>query len=339
MGSPELYIQPILAESLQELDAAMSVMPGVAESMQTMTNQLNQTTRIMMNLLENQGLEQHQAPYTGASFSALTLAKATNPFRYAGGDVTSLFCYSKNAVTAATDEYITFNTDNGRAAVQYYCEPMGILLDNVVKIEFPFELGSGYSLYGTDEANIAYMDGTNEAITPVYSDGKVTLTTSGTNLDKKMRMPSFKLGVTGSSGSDTKVGAPIVTLADDTTVTLPIRYWKEIGFNSVNALTHVAKTQSTVTCQLADTPYPQTVFLTIPDEANVSKWSTAVLNGNIEGLTLAIADNTSHDILIALNAATSDISELQQFTNLALRVDFTKLSALSTLTGFTLRYF
>ena len=338
MGSPELHIQPILAESLQELDAAMSVMPGVAESMQTMTNQLNQTTRIMMNLLENQGLEQHQAPYTGASFSALTLAKTTNPFRYATGDVTSLFCYSKNAVTAATDEYIEFNADNGRAAAQYYCEPMEITPDNVAKIEFPVTLGSGLSV-GSLEGEITYMDGTSETITPTYSDGILTLTPNSANVSKKIKLPSFKINTIGDSGSVTRVGVPVVTQTDGTTINLPIRYWKEIGFNSVNALTHVAKSQSSVTCQEAPRPYPQTVFITIPDEANVSKWSTAVLNGNIEGLTLSIVDDTSHDFLIALSAATSDISELQQFTNLALRVDFTVLSALSTLTGFTLRYF
>lgn len=66
------------------------------------------------------------------------------------------------------------------------------------------------------------------------------------------------------------------------------------------------------------------VYITLPDISYINEWGYIMVNGKLNGISLAIVDATSHVVLKSITALQkiTEISTLQQFSNLALRAIF-----------------
>lgn len=317
MGSSELYIQRILQQNL-------SVVPTMAAALDTMTEQLNQTTRIMMNLLENQGITQNQAAYSGSTLAALTLT----------GDTTGHNCveWSNTGQESGYPKFInnmlalkTSSSSYLSGTLTYY----NIDLTGVSKIHIP-ELDSP-GLW--NPSSITLADGTGINVSGRY----FTIPTAQQKFQKTIRFN----GVSLQRSTQALFEAPKKVFTSGATeqpfYTEPF-YFNGLGFNSSNTLVEQAPANIYSGAELGSMSL--TAFLTIPDESSVAKWSTCLLNGSLEGVAAAIVDNTSHDILLTLPADTNDISQLHQTTNLALMLTFAgDGNAAKVLNSFALRYF
>lgn len=326
MAGKELYIEPIL-------DANLSVVPGLSENIAEMTAQLNETTRILMNMMGNQGLELHQQAYNGSAFSALTLtglnfpSDAADTAEAASIRFTTDLAYNK----FVTSEWV-YQEFSGKAhidgGIQFY---PWIDLKNTRKVKIPYASHNGLSLTSV-ELTIYFVGGGSETINGSVGDSFTFEGVGGTietgyyavfdlpNVEKQVASAAIKTTWNSTSNAGYYLLAPILVNAEDMEETQIIYYYPKIRFNSANALAF--KTLPGVQNKIWTT----SVKITLPDIATVGSWTTFLLNGNIEGASVAIIDNTTNEILLALPAATSDITQLTQTNDLALKVTFGSLT-------------
>ncbi len=323
MGSKELYIQPILEENL-------SVVPGLSENIGTMTAQLNETTRILMNMLSNQGLQLHQTAYNGSAFSALTHANSWGVFDYAIPAFLALTDSNQNVCKPDAVGNTNFTKVSG---VDFETYVFGIYLNNEKNYHIPatvsMQLWSNVATSWRLIGNFSFTDGTNT--------GELTSTSSGSGSTPcEFTIPNEHQGklingcylraiFSGGSGTGTyQIGTPIFADADGNSLQLVNKRIKTLKFNSANAFTYyAAPTSGNITAEVYANIIPQTAYITLPDIQNVGTWATFLINGNIDGANISIVDNTSHNLLLSLPAATSDITDLVQTNNLALSVSMT----------------
>lgn len=309
MAGSELFIQHILHENL-------SVVPGLAENIATMTEQLDQTTQIMMDLLGHQGLPQNQAAFVGAALAALTLsgdtAAAFNVKAYGDAPPTSV-----NSITVRTtgkNQRPTFTVDESAADLT------GV---TSVTIKYSNLTIQSLRLY-TDEETV-------ESTITYSSSSGYTLTFP---IPQECRKQYYKIEFYGTTQGDS--GAVNNQFTNITYVggAFAFKEYPHIGFNANNVLTYVSTSNIE-----KDYTKTETAFLTIPDQADVAEWSTCVLS-KTDAIGAAIVDNTTHDVLMTLPAATNAINQLKEYTNLALMLVFPGDGDVSKhLSNFVLRYF
>ncbi len=324
MGSRELYIQPILEENL-------SVVPGMSEAMNTMTAQLNETTRILMNMMGNQGLQLNQQAYNGSAFSALTKTNSWGIFNAPYPAIVSV--YDSTQYTCA-DNGVAFGNINKTSQDYTIGGNISLMLEQNEQYFAPATINwQGWASNGGSwyfKAAFGFKDGTGTGgyiTSSTSSSGTTPCTISipAEHQGKQITSASIAFVITGSAGTiNANFGMPIFADENGNAKALINKRLKYLSFNSANAFTYyAAPTNSAISAAVMDIVYPQTAYITLPDIQNVGSWATFLTNGNIEGVNLAIVDNTSHDILLALPAKTSDITELTQTNNLALSVSMT----------------
>lgn len=330
MGSKELFLQPILEENL-------SVVPGLANNISEMTAQLNETTRILMNMMSNQGLELHQEAYSGATFSALTLTNLGE-----SGATGYLSNLQKIYPDHNFNEYIAAQSISDEHGVKIYGD------GNTTDIRFSFrDYGEQYfDFRDTEEIQILSVSKNNAIVTDctfkVYDfDKGQNVTFSGTiatTVDGATRtnIATFEISeenrkffngymqifftITPPPGDpgtfEFDVYTPIKIDTDNNKTQYNLYNYPRLVFNSANALTYAADAW----VRNAINPQAASAKITLPDIGAVGSWATFLVNGNIEGASLAIVDDTTNDTLVVLPAATSDITSLVQTSNLALKV-------------------
>ena len=310
MAGKEIFIEPILDENL-------SVIPGLAENIASMTEQLNQTTQIMMDLLGHQGLPQNQAAFTGAALAALTLSGDVTPMYNvkAYGDAPPT---SANSITVRTTGKLqrpTFDVD----------ESLSDLTDvTSVSLRYSNVTVANLKLY-TDETTV-------ERTLEYSASGRVLTWSIPQECRKKYHKIEFYGNTQGDSGTVNNQFTNITY--NGKSGYFQFKEYPHVGFNSNNVLTYIA----TSTLE-KDYTKMETAFLTIPDQASVAEWSTCVL-AKSEAIGAAIVDATTHDVLITLPAATNAINQLKEYTNLALMLVFPgDGDASKHLSNFVLRYF
>lgn len=335
MGSENIYLQPILAETMNELDASMSVMPLVSDNIAAMNEQLNETTRILMNLLANQGLTVQQAAYTGASLAALSIT----------GDTASVL----QAFISFSEA--TFVSESGATTWQFSKTATGDVVPFSADMRFDEDLRStgGKILFTASVTGGAKLPVTKYQILLYNEDGEifkevsadfgantnpfnVEITLSAEECQNTLKRVTISGNYHNNATNAIYFYTPylVVESKNIKPVNLP-----GININSANAITYITRAgvQNLYTQN-------ETVFITLPDIQSVAKWNALLLNGSINGVIASLVDNTSHDLLMLLPSATNDISELQQFSNLALCLTFVgDGNAAKTITGVIQRYF
>lgn len=318
MAGKELYIEPIL-------DANLSVVPELSENIAEMTAQLNETTRIMMNMLSNQGLELHQEAYNGSAFSALTVKNNTYSFTKDNPAVLTM----DTGNTACRPDEVSHDISVGSGGtrnLQCYFRP--VYLDDEVYTtpeKFIFRYGSDQVLTKVSvTAKFWFSSGSIELTEESnLSIGTLEFTMPEEKIGEPLPAVNFTITVTASPYTDKRfiVQTPVLRNTGESDITVVNKRVKTLSFNGANAFTFYAPPASgVVTADISSKIIPQTAFITLPDIVSVGTWATFLTNGSIDGVSLALVDNTSHDILITLPAATSDITPLVQTNNLALSV-------------------
>jgi len=321
MAGKELYIEPIL-------DANLSVVPGLSDNIAEMTAQLNETTRILTNVLANQGLEAHQQAYNGSAFSALTVKNNTYSFTKDNPAVLTM----DTGNTACRPDEVSHDISvgsGGTRSLQCYFRPdylddetyttpekvlFGYGSDQVitkVSVTAKFWFASG-SIELTQESNL--------------SIGTLEFTLPAERVGEPLPAINFTITITASPYTDKRfvIKTPVLRNTGESDITVVNKRVKILSFNAVNAFTYYAPPISgAVTAEISSKIMPQTAFITLPDIVSVGTWAVFLVNGNIDGVSLALVDNTSHDIIALLPAATSDISSVTQTSNLALSVSMT----------------
>ena len=338
MAGKELYIEPILEQNL-------SVVPGLAENIAEMTTQLGETTRILMNVVSNQGIEQHQAAYSGSALSSLTFVNST----ISGSDErTSIYINDAGGGTPAsvdscTASQIVFKTwatrEGGNAEtninIQFvkrpYIYPLG------EKVSVPIT-ATGTTTFSNITAYFYPSGGSQTQVNGTYSNGEFVF-----DIPEAIQNTACGFWQIYFHMVSTIDNAQFTVCAEkythgDSVETAEIVYYKKLGFNSANALTLLSTKDANITCP-SSTEYVQTGYLTIPDELSVGQWNVALLNGSGIGTNLIfdLVDDTTHSLIAHLPTGTVDISAVQQMSNLALKITTTPV--IGTLTGFALRYF
>jgi len=329
MAGKELYIEPIL-------DANLSVVPGLSDNIAEMTAQLNETTRILTNVLANQGLEAHQEAYNSSAFAALTLKHSWRVF---DASITGMLYINGTSFNVSKPDSVGIN--NGFSKVD--SETKTVQVENAVNTGGIFDdhyyvgekvkakawctaNGSQYI-----EANISFKDdtqtGTLTSTTTTSGNAFCEITIPEEHRGKEVAFAQYKVYFSGGSTiSDKNMVFSNLTYSDTegNDKAFVNKRIKRVTFNSVNALTFYAEpTSSNITAEVLDVIIPNTVFVTLPDIATVGTWAVFLTNGNIEGVNLALVDNTTHELVALLPAATSDISSVTQTSNLALSVSMT----------------
>lgn len=303
MAGKELYIQPILDSSLSSLTSNIS----------SMNTQLSETTRILMNILNNQGLEQHQSAYTGATFSALTINTDTTA-KYNIDITEHITVVNNNTVHSASysNQKIEINTGDNLNLTGV----TEIVLTNSVLWSYNFKL---LTLYINE----------NESIN-INVQSKGTYVGAFT-IPQEYQTRLYKIEFSNFTAYD-----PFDVTIQYTGGTFEIKEVAHLAFNSSNILTWaVSNNLLQPLCSESKTAY-----ITIPDIQGVATWVSTLLKGNLEGVSVALVDNTTHDLIKVLPTATSDISDVQQLSGLALMVTFAgDGNALKYMSGFTMRYY
>ena len=323
MAGKELYIEPIL-------DANLSVVPGLSDNIAEMTAQLNETTRILTNVLANQGLEAHQQAYNGSAFSALTLARA--PY-YLNTAIPAEFSLLKTGYNlCGADEVRMEGTLNKTSGVDFSAGARCYLLQSEEEYYAPANIS--VTIFATTggswkyTAKVYFWDGTSTDVltSNTSSSEPCVISIPAEHQGKRIRSMDMNVVLTGGSATDGRltVHTPIFDDAEGNSKQMVNHRFKYIGFNAANALSiHADAKSAYIIADVLDVVIPQTAYISLPDIVSVGTWAVFLTNGNIEGTSLALVDDTSHDLIATLPAATSDISNVVQTSNLAFSAKFT----------------
>lgn len=321
MGSPELFLQPIIRGSLGDM----------TENIASMNTQLSETTRILMNILNNQGLTQNQKAYAGSSLGALTKNAS------AAGGYTAQISATSGAQyigdVALYDTYLRWRGSGSASGISFKFNCVD--LNDAAKFIVNIRAGAG-SAAGTLWAvtKATFEDGTETTDISSSSNGYVINVPVG---QRKTQNVDITVSNTLSNGNYVSVFAPSKETISGQTVSLGLNYFPEIGINSSGVLTYLAAPSGNIYTVNKNIFRP--IYITIPDISEVAQWISCVINGNLDGISAAIVDNTTHDILKVLTAKTNDISDITQLTGLAIFFAFAPGNDVKYVSGFALRYF
>ena len=322
MAGKELYIEPIL-------DANLNVVPGLSENIAQMTAQLNETTRILTNVLANQGLEAHQKAYNGSAFSSLTVNNNAWDMTRPNTAVLSLMTSGGNEVCTASEVSDHISVSGGQISFGIYLRPefSEEEYSTPEKLEFSYGSDQVFSKISV-KATFWFPSGPVEITEESnLSIGSVTFTLPAEVVGAQLPSVNFDCTITAADYSNKRfvVYMPVLKTTGESDVTIVNKRIKKLAFNTANAFTFYAPAASgSVTADISNVIIPQRAFISLPDIIDVGTWAVFLTNGSIDGVNMALVDDTSHDLLVTLPAATSDISSLTQTSNLALSVSMTE---------------
>lgn len=321
MAGQDIFFQPIIHNALE----------GMTENIESMNTQLSETTRILMNILNNQGLAQNQKAYAGSSLGALTKNASA-----AGGYTAQIAATSGAQYISDVTLYDTYLRWRGGGSVsgisfKYNC----VDLSDATKFISNIRDGAGgasATLWTVTKA--IFEDGTETTDIASSSNGYIINVPAAQRKTQNVEV-FVSNGLT--SGHYVSVFAPSKETIDGQTVSLGLNYFPEIGINASGILTYLTAPAGNI--------YPvnknilRPVYITIPDIAEVAQWISCVINGNLTGIAAALVDNTTHDVLKVLSSKTNDISDVTQLTGLAILFAFAPGDDIKYISGFALRYF